>query len=245
MTPRITAIVTAYRFERFIRAAIASIAAQTHPVDEIIVVDNASDDATPDILRELAARDRRIALLGTEPRGPAHARNIGLRAARGEVIAMLDGDDTWPAGKIAAQMARLARDPRVDMVSGATAFVDAIDDATLAPPADARIETVLQPNIGACLYRRSVFDALGGFDEGFRYADDLDLLLRIRDAAIPFAVLDATMLFHRRYPGSLLTQKDPRKAQEFARAVGLSRQRRRALGLPPAPAFFAAGSAPA
>jgi hypothetical protein len=142
-------------------------------------------------------------------------------------------------------MQRLAADPRVDMVSGATAFVDAIDDDTLAPPADARIETVLQPNIGACLYRRSVFDRLGGFDERFRYADDLDLLLRIRDAAIPFAVLDATMLFHRRYPGSLLTQPDPARTREFALAVGLSRQRRRRLGLPPSAPFFAAGSVPA
>ena len=243
--PRISAIVTAYRFERFIRTAIDSIQAQTHPVDEIIVVDNGSDDGTPAILRELARGDPRLVLLDVEALGPAHARNHGLRAARGAIIAMLDGDDAWPRGKIAAQIARMDGQPHVDMVSGPTAFVDAIDDTTLAPPPGARTEIVLQPNIGACLYRRGLFETVGGFDESFFYADDLDLLLRIRDSSTPFAVLDATMLYHRRYEGSLMTRPDRRKSQEFVRAVGCSRRRRQAAGLPPAPPFFSAGNVPA
>lgn len=242
--PRISAIVTAYRFERFIRTAIASIQAQTYPVDEIIVVDNQSDDTTPSILSALAAEDPRLVLLDVEPRGPAYARNHGLRASRGAIIAMLDGDDAWPRGKIAAQIARMDAQPHVNMVSGPTAFVDAIDDATLAPPPGARIETVLQPNIGACLYRRALFETLGGFDESFFFADDLDLLLRIRDSSTPFAVLEAAMLYHRRYEGSLLTQPDRRKMREFARAVAASHRRRREAGLPPAPPFFAAGHVP-
>ena len=242
--PRISAIVTAYRFERYIRTAIASIQAQTHPVDEIIVVDNRSDDATPAILSALAREDPRLVLLDVEPLGPAHARNHGLRAARGMIIAMLDGDDTWPRGKIAAQIARMEAQPHVDMVSGSTAFVDAIDDASLAPPPGARIETVLQPNIGACLYRRALLETLGGFDESYFFADDLELLLRVRDSSTPFAVLEAVMLYHRRYEGSLLTQPDRRKTQEFARAVAASYRRRRAAGLPPAATFFAAGNVP-
>ena len=112
-----------------------------------------------------------------------------------------------------------------------------------APPG-ARIETVLQPNIGACLYRRALLETLGGFDESYFFADDLDLLLRVRDSSTPFAVLEAVMLYHRRYEGSLLTQPDRRKTQEFARAVAASYRRRRAAGLPSAATFFAAGHVP-
>jgi len=240
---RISAVVTAYRFERFIRAAIASIQRQSRPVDEIVVVDNQSDDATPVILAELAAQDARIVLVDVPPRGPAAARNRGLAAASGDIIAMLDGDDAWPADKIARQMARLESEPAIDMVTGPTSFTDAIDDHTLAPPPGARVETLLQPNIGACLYCRAVFERLGGFDESYRYADDLDLLLRLRDAGIVFDTLPEVALYHRRYPGSLLTTVDPRRSQEFVRAVAASRRRRREHGLPPAEPLLAGGVA--
>lgn len=236
----VSAIVTAYQFERFIGAAIASIQAQTRPVDEIVVVDNRSTDATPAILADLARADPRLMLLDVEPKGPAHARNRGLEAARGEIVAMLDGDDCWPRDKTEAQLARLESDPDVAVVTGRTAFTDAIDPKTLAPPPDARVEAVVHVNIGACLYRRSVFDTVGGFDETFRYADDTDLMLRIRDAGLAVAALDRTALYHRRYSGSLMTEPGPRQAQEFARAVGLSHLRRRKLGLPPAPPLFEA-----
>ena len=235
----VSAIVTAYQFERFIETAVASIQRQTRPPDEIIIVDNQSTDATPDILCRLAAADSRIRLLDVAPHSPARARNRGLRVAGGDFVAILDGDDAWPLDKIATQLARISGAPSIEMVGGLTTFVAEIDGATLTPPAGTRTETALSGHLSAALYRRSLLELLGGFDELFRYADDIDLLLRIRDAATGTAFVDEPMLFHRRYRGSLITTAgDERKTREFARAAGLSVFRRRRLGLPAASSLF-------
>jgi glycosyltransferase involved in cell wall biosynthesis len=176
----------------------------------------------------MAETDPRIRLLTARRLSPALSRNVGLAQASGEVIAILDGDDAWPHGKLNAQMAVLA-DPTVGVVSGLTGFCDAFDPETLAPPAGARIETGQTVHIGACLYRAAALAVAGPFDEQFLYADDGDLLLRLRDADVREVALPDITLWHRRYPGSLLTTPDPRRKQEVAIAVKLSLARRRAM----------------
>jgi glycosyltransferase involved in cell wall biosynthesis len=233
----VSAIVTAFQLERFIADAIRSVQAQTRPVDEIIVVDNGSTDSTLNIVRDLSRHDERIRLAEETERGVSQVRNCGIRAAQGDAIAILDGDDTWPADKIEHQAARLGAAPRVDIVTGLTAVVEAIDSKTLCPPPEARTETMQHVNVGACLYRRSLFDEIGLFDPDLRYVEDWDLMLRIRDAGMPIAALTEVMLYYRRYAGSHVTTPDPRKTQEVARVFGLSRRRRQKLGLPPAPPF--------
>lgn len=131
---RVSAIVTTYQLERYVAEAIASIQAQTRPVDEIVVVDNGSTDSTVAIVRDLAERDPRISLLQEEARGASHVRNCGLRAARCDVIAFLDGDDVWPKTKIANQLAMLQTSPDLQVTTGQTAMVRAIDPMTLEPP---------------------------------------------------------------------------------------------------------------
>lgn len=226
-TPRISAIVTALNFEVFIADAIHSVQAQHVPVEEIIVVDAGSEDGTAAVVAGLAAADPRIRLLTAPRHSPARSRNLGLAAARGEMIAMLDGDDTWPRGKLAAQLASITGG-EFAMVSGLIGYCDAIDPATHAPPPGARVETIASVHVGACLYRAAVFATIGAFDEAYRYADDWDLLLRLRDAGLREATLPEVTLWHRRYPGSLLTTPDPRRKQELAMAVGRSVMRRRA-----------------
>jgi len=225
--PAISVIVTALNFERFIRDAIRSVQAQDIAVSEILVVDASSDDATPTLVAAMAETDRRIRLLTARRHSPALSRNVGLAQASGEVIAILDGDDAWPLGKLRAQMTALSA-PMVGVVSGLTGFCDAIDPETLAPPQGARIETGQTVHIGACLYRAAALAVVGRFDEQFRYADDWDLLLRLRDADVREVALPDITLWHRRYPGSLLTTPDPRRKQEVAIAVKLSLARRRA-----------------
>jgi glycosyltransferase involved in cell wall biosynthesis len=223
----ISVIVTALNFERFIAAAIRSIQAQDVAVAQILVVDASSDDGTPSLVAAMAAADPRIRLLSAPRHSPARSRNAGLAVATGEVIAILDGDDTWPRDKLRAQMAVL-EDPGIGVVSGLTAYCDAIDPETLAPPREARTEVAPTVHVGACLYRAAALAAAGPFDERFRYADDWDLLLRLRDAGVREEALPQVTLWHRRYPGSLLTTPDPRRKQEVAVAVGLSLARRRA-----------------
>lgn len=101
---------------RFIVDAVDSALRQLAPEDEIVIIDDASTDATRSLIGRM--RDRRIRLLDGLGRGPSSARNIGLNAAIGEYIAFLDHDDLWPAGRHAVLLQALLANADVDCAIG-------------------------------------------------------------------------------------------------------------------------------
>lgn len=234
--PAVSAIVPTLDMGRFLPQAVRSILCQRGAqVAEIVVVDNRSTDGTAAEIARLMREGAPIRLVEVEPHSPARARNAGLAAARGDVVAFLDADDLWPPDKLARQLRRLDGPPAVDAVSGLVTFFDVLDEAALAPAATAERRTVFHVSVAACLYRRSVFARIGGFDESLRYAEDSDLFLRLREAAIPFAAQDAPALYARRHAASMTAADDPRRRTDIARAFALSLARRRRAGLPAGP----------
>jgi glycosyltransferase involved in cell wall biosynthesis len=110
----VSVIIPTYNSGRFIGEALASIFAQTVPVSEIIVVDDGSTDDTPRVLRTMT--DPRIKHLTIPHSGISVARNTGIQAASGEVIAFLDSDDRWRPEKLERQLAVLLSEPEVGVV---------------------------------------------------------------------------------------------------------------------------------
>ncbi len=88
--PLVTALINTFNYGRYLPFAINSVLAQTYKRIEIIVVDDGSTDYTSDIL---AAYGDKISLVRTENGGQAHAFNVGIPKARGELVMMLDADD--------------------------------------------------------------------------------------------------------------------------------------------------------
>jgi len=227
----ISVVMPCARMAHFLPDAVGSVMRQDVPVAEILVVDVGPDAETQSVCAGLALAGAPVCAIEAPPCHPGVARNLALAEARGEIVAFLDADDLWPAGKLARQCARLAAAPGVDMVSGHVAYFDRLDPARLAPAADARVETVLHVHLGACLYRRALLARLGGFEPGLRYGEDVDLLLRMREAAIPFTILRAVTLYYRRHAGQMMLADDPRREGDFRRALMLSMARRRRLGI--------------
>lgn len=97
----VTALIDTYNQERFIEAAIRSVLEQDFPASdlEIVVVDDGSSDRTPEIVRKF---EPRVRLLRKNNGGQASAFNAGIREARGEIVAFLDGDDWWAPTKLTA-----------------------------------------------------------------------------------------------------------------------------------------------
>jgi glycosyltransferase involved in cell wall biosynthesis len=108
--PRVTALIDTYNHERFIAEAIESVLAQDFPASEmeIVVVDDGSTDSTAQIVASYADRVRYIR---KENGGQASALNLGFRESRGEIIAMLDGDDVWLPNKVSRVVAEFEKEP--------------------------------------------------------------------------------------------------------------------------------------
>jgi glycosyltransferase involved in cell wall biosynthesis len=111
-------IIPVYNGERFLAEALQSVLAQTLPPDEVIVVDDGSNDRTAQIVAEAAAQAAvSFQYVYQANQGSAAARSHGVRLARSELIAFQDADDLWSADKLAIQVALLRRHPQACAVN--------------------------------------------------------------------------------------------------------------------------------
>jgi glycosyltransferase involved in cell wall biosynthesis len=178
--PLVSVVMPVYNGERYLAEAIDSVLGQDYRRREIVVVDDGSTDGSAAI-----ARARGVLYVRQPNQGVAAARNAGLAAARGTLIAFLDQDDVWLPHKLEAQVGFLAARPSVDLVISAIEIMVEPGTTPLEwfnPDWGMEIQTVVQ--LGAALLRRTCFERVGDFDTGYRYASDTDWILRARDAGL-------------------------------------------------------------
>jgi glycosyltransferase involved in cell wall biosynthesis len=113
--PSVSVLIDTYNHERFIEKAIVSVLEQDFPATEreILVVDDGSNDGTPEIIRKFA---RHVRVLRKANGGQASAFNAGIPECHGEIVAFLDGDDWWARNKLSSVMAAMAAEPSVGIV---------------------------------------------------------------------------------------------------------------------------------
>lgn len=226
----VSVIIPVKNGEKFISDAIRSIGIQKHDVKEIHVIDDGSTDKTRELVEGMAVKNEAIIIHDGPQRGPGPARNVGIKHATGDVISFLDCDDMWPEYKLEKQLARMEAKPEVMIVSGRALYFIKQEEDGLQPDPDARTEEFFHVHLGASIYRKTVFERLGGFDENFMYAEDVDLMLRIREAKLPFSILDLPTLYYRRHDNSMTTTVTPREKRDFNMALFNSMRRRKAAG---------------
>jgi glycosyltransferase involved in cell wall biosynthesis len=203
--PAVSIIMPAYNVAPYIAGAIRSALVQSFGDFELIVVDDGSKDNTAEIVRSLAREDARVRLVQQANRGLAGARNTALRAARGDLFALLDSDDLWEPEFLSAQLAILEARPDIDIVTGNGWFLDGPRDGQLARPyPDARPDPTLASIIGdewsvfiMSVFRRRVYTAIGPFDETMRSNEDYDFWLRAAVAGFTFARNDRPLGYYR------------------------------------------------
>jgi glycosyltransferase involved in cell wall biosynthesis len=189
--PRVSVIIPVFNCERYLDEALDSVMAQRIDSLETIVVDDGSTDDSAGVARRRGAR-----VIESAHGGVARARNLGLAAARGELIAWLDADDVWTEGSLRTRIEYLDAHPEVDFVYGS---MEPYDDADRPPP-DWLAPTQNPDPVGwlpVFLIRRPACDQTGEFDESMIVAEDFDWISRLKDAGAHGVRLDAVLVRHR------------------------------------------------
>jgi len=222
-TPLVSVILPAYNAQVYIAQAVASVLEQDYANLELLVVDDGSTDGTAE---HPALQDRRIRVLHQANAGPAAARNLGLTAAGGDLIAFMDADDLWLPGKLTAQVGYLQAHPDISIVFGRfQRWLAEPDGSFSTPPANQARPTLpvlAQPSgwiytdllldsvihIITAMVRKPVFDTVGLFDTRLPTGEDYDFWLR---ASRQFKIdqLAQTLACYRIHPTSLTTIPRP------------------------------------
>jgi glycosyltransferase involved in cell wall biosynthesis len=224
----ISVIIPAYNAERYLRQAIDSVRAQQDVPMEILVVDDGSTDDTGVVART-AGDDIRIVTKSNG--GAATARNAGVAASFADLVAFLDADDIWPAGRLASLAHRMVAEPSMLMAIGKTQLVR--EEGT--PASGHHLVPVgvpwHAPVFGSGLFRRQVFTAVGPMDPTLQPAEDLDWFIRARERAVPTLVVDDLTLHYRWHGENLTSGADPiRRRMLVSLKRSLDRRRQRGDG---------------
>jgi GT2 family glycosyltransferase len=199
--PRISVVVCSYNGARTIRDCCEALLRLEYPNYEVVVVDDGSTDATPAIALQYGFR-----LISTENRGLSSARNTGLQAAMGEIVAYID-DDAYPDPHWLTYLAAtFLGTPHVG-----------VGGPNYAPPGDGRIADCVANAPGGPLhvmlsdheaehipgcnmaFRKAALQAIGGFDAQFRTAgDDVDVCWRLQQRGWTIGFHPAAMVWHHR-----------------------------------------------
>ncbi len=182
---------------RFVEDAIRSALSQLASNDEILVVDDLSTDATRSVVANMG--EPRIRLLDGLGRGVSSARNIGLAAATGEFVAFLDHDDLWPQARHAALLEALLANDELDCAMGRIRL--RMEEDAISLPQLVDLDGQLAPNLSLCtgLFRRRILDLVGEFDEGMRFCEDTDYLMRLLEHNYRMLLCDVDALIYRRH----------------------------------------------
>jgi glycosyltransferase involved in cell wall biosynthesis len=230
---KVTVVVPCFNAERTIARQLDALAQQSTQPWEVIVADNGSTDRSVDVASTYASRLARFRIVeASAKQGASHARNVGAAAATGDVLAFCDADDEVAPGWIAGLQKALAN---ADFVASR------FDHGKLNPPSsyvhpqttgliqDEKFDFL--PRAGGCglAVRRSVHDAVGGFDESIRYHEDTDYCWKIQLAGTPLGYASDAVVHvqNRQHPGERF-----RQARGWAASQVALYKKYRRMGMP-------------
>ncbi len=215
----VSIITPTYNHERFIGDCIQSVLNQTYPNWEQIIIDDGSTDRTGEIVKQWIRRDARIRYLKhSENKGPAAARNTGIKYSQGSIIALLDADDVWLNQKLEIQLEELRKG--ADFVY-ADAFLFNDKNVFLNRTYWEEVKTtpckggkclvslfrknVMSPT-SSFFFKKQIFEEIGGFNEHLKSSEDYDFCLRGVSKGYSVSYIDSPLLYIRT-PGKMRQRK--------------------------------------
>lgn len=188
--PEVSVVMSVYNGARYLRAAVESILNQQGVFFEFVIVNDGSTDESGTILDEYSAQDPRLRVIHQKNTGLTRALIRGCMQARGEFIARQDADDVSLPGRLAGLANLLRSDDRLAFVSSHVNVIGPAGELLLTHtrPSDPREATALlldvkfgPPGHGSVMFRRAIYESVGGYRPEFYFAQDSDLWLRLAE----------------------------------------------------------------
>jgi glycosyltransferase involved in cell wall biosynthesis len=197
--PRVSCIIAVYNGETYLHEAIDSLLAQDYPDLEIIMVNDGSTDGTADVIRRYGGRLR---VLNQVNRGVSIARNRGVEISTGQLLCFLDADDRLDPRKLKMQVAELCADHELDFCDCHTSNFWSPELSAETREQDPRYRGLawwkeFPAHLSTWLFRRELWDRVGGFQAQLRYAEDFDWFSRACDLPIRRLRLAEVLTYRR------------------------------------------------
>jgi glycosyltransferase involved in cell wall biosynthesis len=209
--PTVSIVMPTFNRGWLIKDAIDSVLGQTYTDFELIVVDDGSTDRTRDILSNYGDR---LHLIGQANRGVSAARNCGIGASTGRLIAFLDSDDIWLPNKLAVQVSFFEHNHSALICQTDEIW---IRNGMRVNPRKRHLKPsglIFEPSLVLCLVspsavmvRRELFDEVGLFDEELPACEDYDLWLRV-SCRIPIHLIGMPLTVKRGGHQDQLSRQD-------------------------------------
>lgn len=218
--PSISVITPSFNQGPFIARTLASVAQQSHPALEHLVMDGGSSDNTLQVLRRAGAG---VHWVSQPDQGQADAVNQGLQAARGELIGWLNSDDIYYPQALAQVATHFAAHPELDVVYGDADHID-LEDRPFEPYPTAAWDPLLLLHVcficqPALFFRRRVLERVGLLNPTLQYCMDYEFWLRLSAAGCRFAYLPRRLAGSRLYPTNKTLANQPAVHHEIAQML--------------------------
>lgn len=217
--PLVSVVTPTFNSARFVGETLRSVAEQTYPHVEHLVIDGGSTDETLEVVR----RAPHARLLADRDDGMYEAINKGLRLAQGEIIGCLNSDDLYLPDTLSRVVAAFAAHPEADVIFGHCRFIDEAGRTIYryeARPfkwrdfASLRFNSLAFPSV---FWRRRIHERIGYFDEGYKMAADFDFYLRFKELVL--WRFDETLSCFRIHASTLTNTRPDNSRQEVSRIL--------------------------
>jgi hypothetical protein len=223
----VSVVIPTFKKDKYIRATLDSIGAQSFDNWEVLVVEDSSFGRTEEFVRAFARKHRRNRVVYSRNErnyGAAHSRNVGFAQAKGEYVALVDADDRWLPEHLATAVRELQA-YRCDIVYSTVIMVEDESERILGywGPTSKDCQNFPGTLLNRCfltpsstVMRRSVLEDVGGWDPRFRYCEDLGYWLQCVQAGKVFRHIGGCHCLYRKNHAGATTQRMSGLLEEIA-----------------------------
>ena len=214
MNTKVSVIITAHNYGKYLNQCIESVLVQTYNSYEIVVVNDGSEDNTAELLNYYALKHpQKVKVVTLSGVGLPKAVNIGIRNSCGEYIIRLDADDYFDENILLVEANILDRSPNIHMVYSDYYRINKhgeIIDSYRLQKVNSEVKLFdRSPLAAGAMYRRKCYDAIGGYNEELQFQEDYDFWIRFIDKFNAYNV-NVPLMYYRKHRASMSNNFDKR-----------------------------------